>query len=198
MSLENLYMFAIVPPGDLSKKIDDLKKQFASNFDTLKALKVPVHITLYPPFKATADMEEKVKQLEPWTINQDIFELYLKNFDFFENKKNSVVFINIEKSKELTVLHANFTKQLKKLLPFLHDPKTKTTFHPHITIAYRDVPPEKMPEIKRMYINRIFEASFIVDTIYLWKHNGKYWETITSFKMKSAPNNISDAQGSLF
>ena len=78
-------MFAIVPPEDVSEKIEDLKKQFAANFDTLKALKVPVHITLYPPFKATMDMEEKLKHLKQWAADQDIFELCLKNFDFFEN-----------------------------------------------------------------------------------------------------------------
>jgi 2'-5' RNA ligase len=191
-------MFALMPHEDLAKEIDELRKQFAANFGTKKALQLPVHLTLYPPYKAIPETEQELKQLHNWAKSQSTFNIHLKNFDFFDNRKSPVVFINVEKNKELTLLHANFTKQLKRILPFLHDPKTKNTFHPHMTIAYRDVPPEKLPEIKRMYVNRKFEGAFNVKHLYLWRHNGRNWDVIDAYEMKSAPAEAADAQGILF
>lgn len=191
-------MFALMPHEELANEVDELRKQFAANFGTKKALQLPVHITLYPPYKATEDTEQELMQLHSWAKGQTAFDIQLINFDFFDNKKSPVVYINVEKNKNLTLLHANFTKQLKKILPFLHDPKTKTIYHPHMTIAYRDVQPEQMPEIKRMYVNRKFEGSFEVKHIHLWKHNGRKWDVLQSYEMKNAPAETADAQGSLF
>ena len=62
-SEQYLHLWAIVPPPDMAQQIDDLRKEFSVNFQCFKALKPPVHCTLYTLFKST--IAEVQAQIEP-------------------------------------------------------------------------------------------------------------------------------------
>ena len=62
--MENLYMFAIMPPEAETNEISKERQMFAENYNCFKALKPPVHITLYEPFKTEPDFEKEITGLQ--------------------------------------------------------------------------------------------------------------------------------------
>lgn len=173
-------MFAIMPPHSLALKIDDERKNFAEKYKCVKALKPPVHITLYEPFKRSSEIEEKISGIQSWAEKQKPFQVDLKNFNFFRHSKSPVVYIDIVKNDSLSMLHESFIEQLKKYMPV---EKHNITYTPHFTIGYRDIPPAIFPDIMNEYSKRRFSESFEVKCIYFWKHDGKNWQIQTEFKM---------------
>jgi 2'-5' RNA ligase len=188
-------MFAIMPPADLTAEIDKLRHEFSENFKCYKALKPPIHITLFPPFKADASIEKTVTQLQRWGKIQHSFIVELKDFNYFENKKAPVLYIDVIKSAELKALNTAFKKELNALLPLTRE-HNMDTFHPHITLGYRDVTPEMMPDIKRAYSQRKFRQEFTLDAICFWKHDTKNWQTIQEIKLTATTHDTT--QQSLF
>lgn len=193
MGRETLYMMAVVPPNDLRMKIESIRYEFAKAYNCKAALKPPVHITLYPPYKEFEHHEKEVIQtLSKWCVRQTPFDVTLKGFDTF--RQNGVIFINVEKSNQLKELHRGFATQMTQLLQ--PDFRNKFTFHPHVTIGYRDIPEHRLEEAIRDYLPRQFEATFKVNHIEFWKHNGARWSTLCIFPFQDARHSV--RQVSLF
>jgi 2'-5' RNA ligase len=170
--MEHLYMFAIMPPAELAARIHTERQNFAEQYKCVKALKPPVHITLYPPFKHADGLEDTIKGIRNWASLQTKFPVELKNFNFFKNRNSPVIYIDVVANDHLKKLHNEFLDQLKKYMPVERPDK----YTPHITIGYRDVPPAIFPEIVKAYSPRRFSAAFDVSSIYLWRHDGKNWQ----------------------
>jgi 2'-5' RNA ligase len=178
MERERLYMMALMPPPDLTERIETIRKSFAEAYQCKAALKPPVHITLYPPYKESEAHEQELKRtLSRWCSGQQAFNVFLKGFNAF--KQNGVIFIDVETSQPLKDLHKGFTTEMTKLLE--PEIKNRQAFHPHITIGYRDIPPALFAEAMKDYLPQKFKASCAIDAVYFWRHNGKYWETIEAF-----------------
>ena len=182
--MDNLYMFAIMPPPELATQINKERQVFAENYNCVKALKPPVHITLYDPFKNSDAFEEEIIGMQQWAGNQAPFNVGLKNYNFFKNPVSPVVYIEVVKNDNLTLLHKRFVIELRKYLDIESNSNNKYT--PHITIGYRDVPPALFPDIVKNYSKRPFNAVFEVNSIYLWKHDGKNWQIQNEFKLGKA------------
>jgi 2'-5' RNA ligase len=48
-------------------------------------------------------------------------------------------------------------------------------FHPHITIAFRDLKKAIFNEAWDYYSNRLFQEEFTAESVTLLKHNGQFW-----------------------
>lgn len=188
----NLYMFAIMPPTDLSAKIHDKRLNFAEEFNCVAALKPPVHITMYPPFRLpileAKIFEQQTSKLQQLADKQAPFLLHLSDYGYFDNVTNPVLYIDVLKSTELVKLHSNFLKELKKFMDF---EKKSDPYKPHVTIGYRDIDPKIFPEIKALYAKRTFKASFECDAFYLWKHDRKNWQIFRKYLLKGTDNQLS-------
>ena len=180
MERKRLYMFAIVPPADLSDRIISIKKEFAEAYNCKAALKAPVHITLHPPYKECEDHEAKARKiLSNWLGLLPRFTLNIRDFEAFHS--NGVIFLNVEKNDDLIQLHAGLAKRMTNLLsPQIKD---NQPYHPHITIGYRDIPKELFAQAVEDFQSRRFEACFEVESAHFWRHNGKIWETIATFPL---------------
>ncbi len=176
--MEALYMFAIMPPPELASRIDNERKIFSENYKCHRALKPPVHITLFEPFKNEPGFEDEITGLQQWAGAQRPFSIELKNFNFFRNRNSPVVYIDVVKNEHLTRLHRSFLTELHQ---YLEMERNKSQYSPHITIGYRDVPPAIFPEIIKNYSKRPFSASFEVNTVYLWKHDTRNWQVVREF-----------------
>jgi 2'-5' RNA ligase len=174
-------MLAIMPPPELTKDIEQIRFEFADKYNCKAALKPPVHITLIPPYKTLPDSEEKiVPVMEQWAVTQIPFPVTLQNYSAFKN--NGVVFIDVLSNDLLQ----SFQRELRgKFLEVLPMPEVKrfTSFHPHLTIGYRDIPKDVFKQAAEEYTARSFFATFIVDRFYLWRHDGKQWQVLHSFAM---------------
>jgi len=175
------YMFAIMPPTELAKRINTERQILSERYSCFKALKPPVHITLCNPFWTSDEVESEILRIQNWADYQKSVQIELKNFNFFPKPKNPVVYIDVMENSYLKELHKSFKKELKKYKHIVQDSKG---FTPHFTIGYRDVSPEIFPMVVKEYSKRFFSGSFLCDKIYFWKHNGKYWQILNEFVLK--------------
>jgi 2'-5' RNA ligase len=171
-------MFAIMPPADLAARIHNERLLFSEKYHCVKALKPPVHITVYPPFNNSPDFETKIKEIEKWAKQQEAFPVELRDYNYFKNPGSPVVYIAIVNNPALTHLHDAFLDQLQKYMPV----EKHGSYKPHFTIGYRDVPRQLFPHIVSEYSARHFSGSFEVSSIFLWKHDGKNWQIIDEYK----------------
>ncbi len=181
MEREKLYMLAIMPPPAVRREIEEVRNAFAHTYGCKAAMKHQVHVTLYPPFKtATADEAEIEKALLQGLATLEHFVINVKGFDSFI--RNEVIFLKVELSEPLKELHKEISNILAgRLQPA---PRKDQPYHPHITIGYGDIPRERFTEALKDYLPRKYEARFAVEEVYLWRHNGKSWDTIATLPLK--------------
>jgi 2'-5' RNA ligase len=178
----SLYMFAIMPPDGLASTIHQLRQEFFQFFKFRKALKPPVHITLFDPFLIPIELsqafEQYIAQIQHWASTQSPFMIDLRNFNFFNNREHPVVYIDVINNFSIKKFYAGFINQLTKYKLKRDDPRS---FKPHITIGYKDIPPTAFPKIKEHYSKKNFGSSFTCNTFYLWKHDGNNWQVIKTY-----------------
>src|SRR5688572_2497607 len=115
---ENLYFIAIIPSQEIGDEITGFKKDFAVRFESKKALKVIPHITLKAPFKLPAPELSKLEQwFQKLSINLDTFEIELKDFGAFHNKKSPVVFVQPIMNIHLYSLQQEIIRSFKLFYP---------------------------------------------------------------------------------
>ena len=179
--MKSLYLLALLPPEDFAIQIDSIRKECAEKFNVYKALKPPVHITLYRPIfmedtfqkKFSLLMKSVARSVKPFTQK-------LENFDEFSSQ---VVFIRALQNPDLMQLRQSIVSVFRT---HRIDPKESTgslPFRPHVTIAYRDVTPEIFPLIWQEYGERRFKKQFFCDHFTLLKHDGRRWNVFENFPL---------------
>ena len=178
MSQTALYFIALIPDEKLRDKVRLLKEEFRYRFDVKHALKSPAHITLQRPFRRDESQEEKIiKALESFSKDQEVFEVNLSGFGCFEPR---VIFINVADHKKTEQLHLKLNQVLLKNLDFL-EKEMNIKIHPHMTLATRDLEKSLFYKAWEEFKNRTFTAGFKVKSLFLLKHNGKYWDIYREF-----------------
>lgn len=181
-----LYLTAIIPPKELSEQIAEIRKEVSERYNVYAALKPPVHITLYRPLTIDdANEEQLIGLLKPVSYGHEPFMINLLNFDSFNIQ---TLFIAAVKNPLLSNLQKNISAIYSKNKIDPKEIKSNTTFHPHITIAFRDIPPEVFPEIWKEYKNKKFKRSFRVEHFSLLKHDGKQWQPFKEFPLQKVQN----------
>lgn len=174
-------MLAIVPPEPLRTKIDEVRHEFARTYQCVEAIRRPVHLTLFPPFRFPEAKEDLLASaLTPELQSLPSFRLRLNNFSSFAN--NGVIFIDVERSEELGILHERVSTIMHE--NFFKNKSPKSRFHPHFTIGYRDIPKDRFAEAVSVYASRSFTGSFSVDKVALWKHRHGNWQAIEWLLLK--------------
>lgn len=179
MRNENLYFIAIIPTEEICAAIIALQSDFAHHFNSKAALKVIPHITLKAPFKLPvsghADLQRWFKEIY---THPGSFQIELKNFGAFPNKYKPVVYVNPIMHVPLYVLQKEIIRSFRIAYPGLEIPDIELKFKPHITIAYRDLMPDKFSEAWNVYKTKEFRTVFDVNSFHLLQHDGKMWNII--------------------
>lgn len=176
-----LYLTAILPPAELSEQIDDIRKELSERYKIYAALKPPVHITLYRPLNIEQSFESAlISLLKPVGFNHYPFTQELLNFNCFNIQ---TLFVSVVKNPLLSALQKDVAAVFNKNKIDPKEVKGNTSFHPHITIAYRDISPEIFPQIWDEIKNRKFKRSFRVDHFSLLKHDGRKWQGFKEFAL---------------
>ncbi|HSP11715.1 MAG TPA: 2'-5' RNA ligase family protein [Salegentibacter sp.] len=174
----SLYFIAILPPEPLRVHIKELKLELAEKYHTRHALKLPAHITVQIPFRMSETREEKLQNvLKNFAGNQENFEIKAAGFGRFSRK---VLFVAICENPNLVQLHQELQKCLDKNLQLKENEKG-SNFHPHITLATRDLSYLDFEPAWKELKDRELKDSFNVKSLVLFKHNGKTWDAIREF-----------------
>ncbi len=115
-------------------------------------------------------------------ILQKQFIIQLKDFGAFENKRNPVVFVQPVVTKELQALQQQLIANFSSVFPGNIHP-TDLDFHPHMTIAYRDLSPEMFQQAWNEYKHKSLDEAFEVDAVYLLQHDSKKWNIISTYNL---------------
>jgi 2'-5' RNA ligase len=172
------YFIAIVAPDEINKQVLEWKQYMLQHFNCKVALKSPAHITHIPPFIMADDLLPQMEeQLELFSARQQSFPIQLKNFAAF---KPRVLYVHVQPNTHLSELQANLEAFLVQYKHFLIK-KEERSFHPHVTIANRDLQKEDFPIAWQYFQQLQYEVTFPANAIVLLQHNGHIWEIARSF-----------------
>ena len=181
---KKLYFLSIHTPKELEKEILKLKNEVKDRFQSEKALRLPGHVTLFRPTWVAESMEEElITKVSAFLHDQQAFQVELLDFGAFTPR---TVYIKVIPNPALIRLKHELDKVVEQTI--LPEPEWSTgnkTFVPHITIANRDLTPDRFREAWNEFQHRNFEGSFKVMEVHLLKHNGKRWEVLKVFPLQS-------------
>ncbi|MDT0676066.1 2'-5' RNA ligase family protein [Autumnicola musiva] len=173
-----LYFIAIVPNDELEEKIRNIKLDIKRNYDSSKALKLPAHITLQIPFRLNEEKEEVlVRILQKIAEKENISKVHLSGYGKFSNH---TIFINVINPEPVNSMHHKIQEALKANF-ILGEMEKTSNFHPHITVATRDLKKQNFFKAWAQFKMRKFEATFSAEKFILFRHNGKNWEVLEEF-----------------
>jgi 2'-5' RNA ligase len=178
------YYLALVPEPPLRDAIEAFKTEIKHRFGAIHAQKSPAHITLQMPFHMLESEEPQLmKCLREFACGEASMKVGLHGFDCFPPR---VLFVKILDHRPLQELQARLKLCLFSQLGF-HETPAKKSFHPHMTIANRDLRESDFESAWSDFKERSFQATFRADRLYLLKHNGKFWDLYREFPFQSTP-----------
>ncbi|MGB5652238.1 MAG: 2'-5' RNA ligase family protein [Robiginitalea sp.] len=178
------YFIALVPESPLRDTVDGFKREIKRRYGAAHALKSPAHITLQMPFHWLESKEPLLEKcLREFAAHQTRVMVNLNGFDCFAPR---VLFVKVEDHLPLQQLQHGLKKALISQLSFL-EPQRDSKFHPHMTIATRDLSASDFKAAWEAFQSRKFQASFCADSLFLLKHNGKTWDLLMEFPFQDLP-----------
>jgi 2'-5' RNA ligase len=179
-----LYFIALIPPSPIYDEALTQKMYFKENYNSKASLNSPPHITMHMPFRWKEKKEkELISSIEQFIKRFDPIKVCVDNFSAFPPR---VIFMNVVKSEALDHIQKSIHKFCKKELNLFNANYKELPFHPHLTLAFRDL---KKPNFKKAweeFAQKEYKAEFIADKITLLKHNGKIWEVFKEFTLESS------------
>ena len=180
MPVTNRYFIGIVPPAPIFEQARELKRYFQDHFQSKASLNSPPHVTLHMPFEWKAEKEaELVNALHRFASGQPTIKMVLKDFSCFPPR---VIFINVVPSKELSDMQRSIRLFCKKELGLFNADYKDLPFHPHITVAFRDLKKSMFTQAWEEFKNKKFDGEFLADRITLLKHVERKWVVEKEFR----------------
>ena len=176
------YFIAIVPPEPVYQELHQLKKYCFEKYGTKCALRSPPHVTLHMPFLWKEKNENRlIERLTAFCQTQTNFELLLSGFSCFAPR---VIFVAVDKNKALTNLQRQLVRFCRSEFNLLNANYREQPFHPHITIAFRDLKKRMFDEAWQEFSIMPFNQKFCLHTIALLKHDGHRWNILCECPLK--------------
>ena len=172
------YFIAIVIPQPLFAEIEAIKQHLQKVHGLKGALRSPAHITLHRPFEWKEEKEQLlIEKISDFRF-QVPFMITLKDFAFFEPR---VIYTDVLKNESLLNLHTELTRFAKKELRLFNESEDLRGFHPHVTVAFRDLKKSKFYELKQEFESEKLQGTFEYEGFSLLKLE-KTWEELRFFK----------------
>lgn len=172
------YFIAIIPPEPVLSEIEKVKLNISEKYNNKSSLRSPAHITLHMPFEMKEVKEENlIQKLSEFKFSKKI-SVELKNYSCFEPK---VIFIDVMSNETLNILQKELVFHVKSNLNIFNQYEDKRAYHPHVTIAFRDLKKTDFYLANEEYKNKNFNAEFEVRSFFLLKHTGKVWLPLKEF-----------------
>lgn len=175
------YFLAIVIPTPLFEKVEAVKQNLFVQHDLKGALRSPAHITLHRPFEWKEEKENVlIEQLNVFNFSPD-FNIELNNFSFFEPR---VIYVNVLPNNQLLALHDALKMHAKKELKLFNEVNDSRGYHPHITVASRDLKKPLFFELKNYFEDEKLSGTFTCSNFSLLKLEKK-WEVLKTFSFNN-------------
>ncbi|MCE3259089.1 MAG: 2-5 ligase [Bacteroidetes bacterium] len=164
--MQKKYFIAIVLRDDLLARAEDIKQALYRNYGLKGALRSPAHITLHRPFEWKEEKESRlIETLEKFEFKSS-FELQLNGFSCFEPR---VIYVNVDKNEALYELQSRLAAHCRIHLGLLNEMEDMRGFHPHVTVAFRDLKKPLFFELWKKFKDEKFTGTMEVKGFSLLK-----------------------------
>lgn len=175
------YFVSIVPSEPVFSEINELKQYMSDRFSSRAALRSPPHITLHMPFQWNPGKEERLfDSLKEFAAKKRSFHLTLNGFGCFAPR---VIYVKVETNDDLNKIQSDMMDHARMDLNLFNANYRNRPFHPHATIAFRDLKKAAFHEAWEEFEKRKYSAVFSADSFSLLKHNGKRWDAYKEFRL---------------
>lgn len=172
------YFLAIIPPEPIYIETNQLKNHFKEKYASKAALNSPPHITLHMPFRWKEKKETLlIKKLSEYASTQTYFDLHLHNFRAFAPR---VIYLDVVEAEALQIFQKKLERFCKVSFQLFNANRLNHAYHPHLTIAFRDLKKEQFELAWQEFKTINYQRSFQVKEIAILKHSGTTWEVLTS------------------
>jgi 2'-5' RNA ligase len=173
----DMYFIALLAPEEINNQLLKWKQMMLDRFGCSIALRSPAHITLIPPFWLNPELEAKLMEsISSFAGSQHPFEIELQNFSFF---KPRVIFVAVSENTQLQQLQKDLADYLMHNFTFPVK-KEERPFHPHVTIATRDLHKKTFYEAWEIFRDKKYSAPWEASGISILRHNKKNWDVIST------------------
>jgi 2'-5' RNA ligase len=175
------YFIGILPPDDIGSRVRAWQEELATKFDTKASLRSPPHITMHMPFLWKGSRKhELVDGLAKYFENVKAFGLEFNNVGAFPPR---VIFLDVKGSTALLDCQQGLTRFCRKEFDLHNSNYGDHPFHPHMTLAFRDLRKANFSAAWEEFRERVFRDAFTVSHIVLLKHTGKAWNAYRAFAL---------------
>ncbi|MBX2870802.1 MAG: 2'-5' RNA ligase family protein [Saprospiraceae bacterium] len=177
----DLFFIAILPPRDLQQEVTSFKEYASTHFNSKHALRSPPHITLISPFRwPVADRNSLNRFLDSFRFLSSPFDLKLQDFDCFAPR---VIFVDVKTEPLLVEMQEQLKTEIERALGVEH--KGPFGFHPHMTIAFRDLEQSVFPQAWAYFSEQSYLRTFTVENLTLLRHQVDGWQVEGSFSLQN-------------
>ncbi|UOR07107.1 2'-5' RNA ligase family protein [Hymenobacter aerilatus] len=177
-----LYLVALLLPEPALSEVWALKQEVHQRTGSRNAVRLPPHITLIPPLRQSPNFEQKARQaLAAFAATQQPCRVGVRDFAWFGNR---TLFVRVSDDAEVRALHADLQTWCAAQLPEV--PRETRPFTPHITLTTRDLPPEQVAELQALFAARSYAATFQIEALQLFCHDGQQWQLVQTFALTAA------------
>jgi 2'-5' RNA ligase len=177
------YFVAIIPASPHLEEAIRLKQYFHDRYNSKGALRSPPHITLHMPFRWKEEKEDDlIGKLGRFSSDVRVPPVVIRfcNFGSFSPR---VIFVRVEKTEELSFLQYRLERFCREELNLFNSNYRNRPYHPHLTVAFRDLEKSSFHEAWEEFRKRKFEGEFKVDKFTLLKHDGNKWVVFKEFEL---------------
>lgn len=178
-----IFFIALIPPKEIKEEVTQFKLYASRHFNASHALKSPPHITLFPPFVWPKEKESFLKDaLENFGQLHSAVPVELRHFNSFGQR---VIFVDVLFTEELNDLRNSLVLYLKQQIDLNHS--DSRPFHPHMTLAFKDLKPAFFSKAWNYFSQLTFERNFVADELFLLRHDGVKWQIIQNVGLTLKP-----------
>lgn len=178
-SMQRKYFIAIVLENEMFEKAETVKRELFEVYGLKGALRSPAHITLHRPFEWKEEKETQLIQTLKTFSFSSSFELEFTNYSFFEPR---VIYIDVKPHQLLNQLQSQLALFCQKNLKLLNDVADLRGFHPHVTVAFRDLKKPLFYELRKVFKHKSMSGAMEVKRFSLLRLE-KQWEVIENFNI---------------
>lgn len=169
----NLKLIAIIPPEPVFSQVRKEQENIASTWGPKHALRTPPHITIIPPMLLTSGEVGWLYGIASAIAgSQAPFPLHLKDYSSF---KPRVIFISPVVNTPLSNLHEIWHQAIMTRMPDVLAKYPDKPYHPHLTLAHKDVTHPQFDSLWKYFSTKSFEAHFEVDRFCILTHTDDGW-----------------------
>lgn len=173
MKVMQKYFLALVPPDPIFSRSHQIKEKILETYGLKYALKSPPHITLKMPFSYNEAKEDYLSgRLSEFLANQRSFSVGISGIGTFGQR---VIFQEILANPDLIELQKSLKSFCKREL-LLVDELSDRNYHPHLTLAFKDLKPSKFEGVLQLAKECQFKSEFVVDRMMLLKKLDGKWQ----------------------